>query len=56
MGDGEAVIADVPGQRYVSPEGRTRLLVRTGHASTVVVSGDVPYESLEAFAGLLRDQ
>ena len=56
VSDGESVIADVPWQRYVSPDGRTRLLVRTGDASTVVVSGDVAYSELETFAASLRDQ
>jgi hypothetical protein len=51
--EGESVIDDVPWQRYVSRDGRTRALARTGGGSTVVISGDLPYESLEAFAGTL---
>lgn len=48
-----SVVDDVPWQRYVSRDGRTRALARTGGGSTVVVSGDLPYESLDAFAATL---
>ncbi|MFT3859858.1 DUF4245 domain-containing protein [Micropruina sp.] len=53
ISDGESVIADVPWQRYLSRDERTRALVRTGGGSTVVVSGDVSYELLETFAALI---
>lgn len=53
--DGQSVIADKPWQRYVSRDGRTRAVARTGDGSTVVISGDLPYESLDAFAATLGD-
>ncbi|WP_158548159.1 DUF4245 domain-containing protein [Desertihabitans brevis] len=40
-------------QQYLSADGRTRSLVLTEPAVTTVVSGDVPYEELVAFAGTL---
>ncbi len=52
--DGESVIADEPWQRYVSRDGRTRAVARTGGGSTVVISGDLPYESLDAFAATVE--
>ena len=40
-------------QRLVSPDGRTRSLVLHGSSATVVVSADLPYEALEAYASTL---
>lgn len=51
--DGESLLANVPWQRYLSSDGRTRALVRADDASTLVISGDLPYPALEAFAGTL---
>lgn len=51
--DGESVLANVPWQRYSSRDGRTRALVRADGSSTLVISGDLPYEALEAFATTL---
>lgn len=51
--DGESVLAGTSWQRYVSDDDRTRSLARTDAASTVVISGDLPYEALEAFATTL---
>lgn len=51
--DGESVLAGVPWQRFVSDDDRTRALVRSDPDSTVVISGDLPYEALEAFATTL---
>lgn len=51
--DGESSIAGEPWLRYVSDDGRTRAIVRSDGQSTLVISGDLPYEALEAFAGTL---
>ena len=51
--DGESVLNGEPWQRFVSDDDRTRALVRSGGGSTVVVSGDLPYEGLAAFATTL---
>ncbi len=50
--DGGSVVAGASWQRYVSSDGRTRSLVQRADAVTVV-SGDLPYEALEAFVGTL---
>ena len=51
--DGESTIGGQSWQRRVSPDGRTRSLVRQDPQSTAVVSGDVPYAALEAYASTL---
>jgi Protein of unknown function (DUF4245) len=51
--DGDSVIAGQTWQRLVSPDGRTRSLVRHGPVATAIVSGDLPYEALEAYASTL---
>lgn len=51
--EGESRVGAATWQRMVSADGRTRSLVLRG-ASAVVVSGDVPYDLLEAFAGTLE--
>lgn len=51
--DGESTIAGRPWKRYVSSDDRTRSIVRSDKASTLVVSGDLPYEALESFAATL---
>ncbi len=51
--DGESVLNGETWQRYISDDGRTRTLARSAPASTVVVSGDLPYEALEAFVTTL---
>lgn len=51
--NGESVLDGVRWQRYVSPDDRTRALVRSDTDSTLVISGDLPFEALEAFAGTL---
>jgi uncharacterized protein DUF4245 len=51
--DGESVVGGVPWQRFVSDDDRTRALVRSDPESTVVISGDLPYQGLEAFATTL---
>ena len=52
--DGESVLGGVTWQRYLSSDDRTRSLVRGDTKSTLVISGDLPYEALEAFAGTLK--
>lgn len=53
MPDGNSVIAGQTWQRLVSPDDRTRSLVLRGPSATVVVSADLPYEALEAYASTL---
>lgn len=50
---GESSVAGVTWQRYTSADGRTNSLVRRDEQVATVVSGDLPYEALEAFAGTL---
>ncbi|QIK71554.1 DUF4245 domain-containing protein [Propioniciclava coleopterorum] len=50
--DGDSNVAGVAWQRYVSEDDRTRSLVLRGDAVTIV-SGDLAYEALEAFASSL---
>ncbi len=52
--EGEAAVAGRPWARYRSSDGRTRSLVLTSPDHVTIVSGDVPYESLETFAAALR--
>ncbi|HEY5979599.1 MAG TPA: DUF4245 domain-containing protein [Microlunatus sp.] len=51
--DGRSAVADQTWIRYVSPDERTRSLVRTTPDVTTIVVGDTTYEALEAFAGTL---
>ena len=51
--DGKSLIGDESWVRYVSPDERTRSLVRATPEVTTVVVGDTGYEALEAFAGTL---
>jgi hypothetical protein len=51
--DGASVIAGQNWERLVSPDGRTRSLVLRGSNSTTVISADLPYEALEAYASTL---
>jgi hypothetical protein len=51
--DGASVIAGQSWERLVSPDGRTRSLVLRGSNSTTVISADLPYEALEAYASTL---
>lgn len=50
---GESTIAGSAWQRYTSADGRTRSLVQREPQSVVVVSGDLGFDALEAFAGTL---
>ena len=51
--DGNSVIAGLTWQRLVSPDGRTRSLVLRGPATTAIVSANLPYDALEAYATTL---
>jgi len=51
--DGTSTVGDQSWIRYVSPDERTRSLVRTTPEVTTIVVGDTTYEALEAFAGTL---
>jgi hypothetical protein len=51
--DGKSLVADESWVRYVSPDERTRSLVRASPKVTTVVVGDTSYEALEAFASTL---
>ena len=52
-GDGESVVGGQVWQRLLSPDGRTRSLVRRDATVTSIVSGDLPYAALEAYAATL---
>ena len=49
-GDGRSTVDGQAWERRLSPDGRTRSLVRTQPQVTTIVSGDLPYEALEAYA------
>jgi len=51
--DGQSVVGDQTWERRVSPDGRTRALVETTPKVTTIVSGDLPYEALDTYAGIL---
>jgi hypothetical protein len=51
--DGESTIGGQVWQRLISPDGRTRSLVRRDTKVTSIVSGDLPYGALEAYAATL---
>ncbi|HEU5485409.1 MAG TPA: DUF4245 domain-containing protein [Microlunatus sp.] len=51
--DGKSAVGEETWVRYVSPDERTRSLVRTAPEVTTVVVGDTTYEALEAFASTL---
>jgi hypothetical protein len=51
--DGSSVVGGQTWQRLVSPDGRTRSLVLRSPAVTTVISADLPYEALEAYASTL---
>jgi hypothetical protein len=51
--DGTSVVAGQTWQRLVSPDQRTRSLMLREPNVTTVVSADLPYEALEAYASTL---
>jgi hypothetical protein len=52
--DGTSTVGSSIWERRLSADGRTRSLVLAGPKVTSIVSGDVGYDELEAFAGTLR--
>jgi len=54
VADGSSTVGGTTWQRYVSPDDRTRALVRVEDRATTIVVADASYEALEAFAGTLR--
>jgi hypothetical protein len=53
--DGSSTVNGVSWERRVSPDDRTRSLVRSDSTVTTIVVGDTSYTGLEAFAGTLSD-
>lgn len=51
--DGQSVVDGRTWERRVSPDGRTRSLVESTPKVTSIVSGDLPYEALDTYAGIL---
>ena len=51
--DGESLVNGEVWQRVVSPDGRTRSLVLRTAEVTSIVSADVEYPALEAYASTL---
>jgi hypothetical protein len=51
--DGQSVVGDQTWQRFVSVDGRTRSLVGRTPQVTTIVSGDLPYEALDTYVGIL---
>lgn len=51
--DGQSVVGDQTWERLVSLDGRTRSIVETTPKVTTIVSGDLPYEALDTYAGIL---
>jgi hypothetical protein len=51
--DGESMVNGDVWQRLVSPDGRTRSLVRRDPEVTSIICGDLPYAALEAYAATL---
>ncbi len=51
--DGQSTIAGQTWERRVSPDDRTRSLIRTDPSVTTIVAGDASYAGLEAFAATL---
>ena len=51
--DGSSIIAGQTWERLLSPNNSTRSLVLRGPDSTTIVSANLPYEALEAYASTL---
>jgi hypothetical protein len=54
--DGSSFVAGQTWQRLMSPDERTRSLVLRGPNVTTVISADLPYEALEAYAATLSSR
>lgn len=50
---GTSTVAGTPWQRLTSADGRTNALVQRGERAVTIVTGDVEFGALEAFAGTL---
>ncbi len=53
VADGRSAVGDQTWERLVTDDGRTRSLVQRSPTVTTVLSGDLPYEGLETYAGIL---
>ena len=51
--DGQSVVGDQTWQRLLGSDGHTRSIVESTPKVTTIVSGDLPYEALETYAGIL---
>ncbi len=51
--DGTSTVGGQEWQRWISPDGRTRVLLREGGGYSVTVTADATYEGLEALASTL---
>jgi hypothetical protein len=51
--DGQSSIGEQTWQRMLSEDGRTRSLVLSDPKATAIISADLPYEALEAYASTL---
>ena len=51
--DGQSTVNGQTWERLLSPDGRTRSLVRREPAATTVVAGDLGYDALEAYVATL---
>ena len=51
--DGSSVVAGRTWQRLISSDGRTKSLVLQDPDATTILSADLPYEALEAYASTL---
>jgi hypothetical protein len=51
--DGSSVVGGQTWQRLISPDGRTRSIVLRRPNVTTVITADLPYEALEAYASTL---
>jgi uncharacterized protein DUF4245 len=51
--DGQSMVGDQTWERRVSADGRTRSLVASTPKVTTIVSGDLSYEALDTYAGIL---
>lgn len=52
--DGQSTVNGQVWLRLLSPDGRTRSLVWSQPNVTTIVTGDLPYEELDSYAGTLR--
>ena len=53
LADGQSTVGGQTWERLVSDDGRTRSLVQRSPQVTTIVSGDLPYEGLDTYVGIL---